>query len=81
VNRQEFCAAAGRIGIRRSTFCLDGGLPPEKYVLSEDPDGWSIYYSERGFRQGELGFTSEAEALDMLLIWLVKDPTTRERTT
>jgi len=58
VDRQEFAAAVDRVGISQSSFCLDGGLPSEQYVLSEDEAGWSIYYSERGFRQSEVGFPS-----------------------
>jgi hypothetical protein len=79
MNRRDLEAAAAREGIRRSTFCLEGGLPPERYVLSEGPNGWEVYYSERGERTGVVRFDTEDEACDHLLMRLVRDPTTRER--
>jgi hypothetical protein len=79
MNRRELEAAAAREGIRRSTFWLEGGLPPERYVLSGGPDGWEVYYSERGERTGVERFDTEDEACDHLFVQLFRDPTTRER--
>ncbi len=79
MNRAEFIAAADRERIRRSSYSLEGGLPPEKYVLSEEPGLWAVYYSERGERRDETVFDSEQEAIDQLFLWLVEDPTTRIR--
>jgi len=77
MNRQDLQSAADREGIRRSAYSLDGGLPSEKYVLAVREGGWSIYYSERGFRRDEIQFDTEDEACSLLLLWLVEDPTTR----
>jgi hypothetical protein len=79
VNRSELVAAAQREGIRSAAFSLDGGLPPERYVLSLEEGGWSVYYSERGLRREESHFDTEDEACSYLLLRLIEDPTTRER--
>jgi hypothetical protein len=78
MTRDEFVRAADREGIRRSSYSLEGGLPPEKYVLNEEDGRWAVYYSERGERRDQLILDSEEEAYDQLFLWLVEDPTTRE---
>lgn len=78
MNRKELSEAAAREGIRPSTFSVEGGLPPDKYVLSLEPGGWSVYYSERGKRIGEARFDTEDEACSELLLRLTRDPTTRK---
>jgi len=77
MNRAELRAAAQREGIRESSYSLDGGLPPEQYVLAIAEGGWIVYYSERGQRSGETFFDTEDEACSYLLLKLVGDPTTR----
>jgi hypothetical protein len=79
VDRTDLIKAAEREGIRSSTYSLDGGLPAEQYVLALEEGGWSVYYSERGKRTGEVHFDTEHEACDYLLMRLVSDPTTRKR--
>lgn len=79
MTRDELIRAADRERIRRSSYSLEGGLPPEKYVLAEEYGHWAIYYSERGERRDETIFDSEQEACDQLLLWLVEDRTTRVR--
>jgi len=77
VNRNELRLVAEREGIRSDAYSIDGGLPPERYVLSLEPGGWSVYYSERNRRVGETRFDTEDEACSYLLLRLVDDPTTR----
>jgi sugar/nucleoside kinase (ribokinase family) len=77
VNRSDLRNAADREGIRRDSYSLDGSLPAERYVLSIEHDGWSVYYSERGDRSSELRFDTEDEACSELFDRLVCDPTTR----
>ncbi len=48
-------------------------------VISLEDEGWSVYYSERGNRTGEVHFGTQHEACDYLLMLLVSDPTTRKR--
>lgn len=78
MNRADLRRLAAAEGIRDSAYSLDGGLPPEKYVLAIEDGGWSVYYSERGSRVGERLFETEDEACSDLLLRLVEDPTTRE---
>jgi hypothetical protein len=77
--RDELISAANREGIRRSSYSLEGGLPPEKYVLAEENGHWVVYYSERGERRDQLTFDNEQDACDQLFLWLVEDRTTRTR--
>jgi hypothetical protein len=77
VNRGELRRRADDEGIRPSAYSLEGGLPPEQYVLSLEEGGWCVYYSERGERTGEAWFDTEDEACSYLLLRLVEDPTTR----
>lgn len=55
-------------------YSLGGGLPNERYVLSQEPGGrWSVYYSERGQKSGEHIFDTEDAACRYLLNLLVSD--------
>jgi hypothetical protein len=77
MNRNALRAAAEREGIPESAYSLDGGLPPDRYVLAVVPGGWIVYYSERGERTGETVFETEDEVCSYLLLKLIGDPTTR----
>jgi hypothetical protein len=60
-------------------YSLTGGLPGDRYVLSEDGDAWSVYYSERGSRWDIKRFQTEDEACTYLLQTLLNDSTTRRK--
>ena len=79
MNRTELIRVAENLHIRADAYSLEGGLPPEQYVLSLELGGWSVYYSERGRRVGQVSFETEDEACDYLMMKLVDDPTTRKR--
>jgi len=79
MNRAELRSAADREQIRRGAYCLEGGLPPQQYVLSIENGGWCVYYSERGLKTEPEWFETEDEACDYLFQALVRDPTTRVR--
>lgn len=79
MDRTDLIRAADSEGIRPSAYSLEGGLPFEQYVLSLEEGDWSVYYSERGQRTGEVHFDTEHEACDYLLMRMVSDPTTRQR--
>lgn len=79
MNRAELRSAADREHIRRNAYCLEGGLPPEQYVLSIENGGWCVYYSERGLKTEPEWFETEDEACDHLFHALASDPTTRIR--
>src|SRR5205814_387629 len=75
MTRSGFENAVNREGISPRSFSLSGGLPPEQYVLSQDANGWSVYYSEHGRRTGLRVFATERAALDHLFEQLRTDPT------
>ncbi|MBL8024163.1 MAG: hypothetical protein JNK54_07790 [Elusimicrobia bacterium] len=61
--------------INPSSYSLNGGLPSETYVLSNEGGGnWSVYYSERGLRRNEKHFLLESDACQDLLRRLLSDP-------
>ena len=77
MNKKELKNILDKEGINPSAYCLDGGLPNEQYVLSDDNERWSVYYSERGIRSNMNNFSSEGEACNYILHLLLEDPTTR----
>jgi hypothetical protein len=77
VNRQSLKELLEREGIDPSSYSLEGGMPVEAYVLESGPSSWSVYYSERGLRTGEVTFASEDEACSRMFEMLLRDPTTR----
>lgn len=77
VNRDLLQKLLDKEGIDPSAYSLDGGSPFEAYVLEERAPSWTVYYSERGLRSGEVEFESEDEACSYLLELVLRDPTTR----
>jgi len=65
------------LGVSPSTYSLNGGLPSEKYCLSNESGKWFVYYSERGQRTGENSFANETDACKYFLGQIERDPTTR----
>ena len=59
-------------GIRPDACSLEGGMPNDAYCLDENGGEWSIYYSERGSRQGLKLFSSESAACAYFLDLLKK---------
>lgn len=66
------------LGISSNSYSLIGGLPNERYCLSNEYCNWFVYYSERGHRVGEKRFDDESKACEYLLEILKSDPTTRK---
>jgi hypothetical protein len=60
------------------SYYLDGGHPPESYVLEDRRGEWVVYYSERGLESGLRSFASEDLASRHLAHLLLADPTTRK---
>jgi hypothetical protein len=54
--------ALNKLNVNPDSYSLEGGLPSEKYCLSNEGINWSVYYSERGQRTGEKLFSSESQA-------------------
>ena len=49
----------------------------ETFCLVSEPDGWHVYYSERGHRNLETVFSSESAACDELLRLVTNDGAVR----
>ena len=52
---------ADRLSVPDSAYSI-GDDSNEAYCLIEEPDGWPVYYSERGRRNDERVFSSQADA-------------------
>ena len=50
----------------------------ETYCLVQEPDGWHVYYSERGNRNAEKVLASESEACEELARLVLTDRTVRD---
>jgi len=74
----ELKAALAKEGIANSAYSLHGGLPTEAYCLGRSPEGWEVYYSERGQKTRLRLFNDEHLACDFLFKQLLADATTRE---
>jgi len=77
MNIEDLKVRLKSLGVSPSAYSLRGGLPSEKYCLSNDSGLWQVYYSERGQRTGEKSFATESQACEHLLEQLENDPTTR----
>lgn len=78
MNRDELRCQMDEAKVNPNSYSLDGGLPSESYVLSNDGYGvWAVYYSERGHRSSEIKFDSESAACEELKRRLLTDPSTR----
>lgn len=51
----------------------------EDYTLLEGPDGWEVFYNERGTKNSLKVFATEDEACRAFLKQVLEDPTTRTR--
>ncbi|MEY9842475.1 hypothetical protein ABH941_007762 [Streptacidiphilus sp. EB103A] len=77
MNRTELRTILESEGFRPDAYSLNGGLPSETYCLSQQGNGWVVYYSERGIRSGLRPFRDEAEACAYFLEQLRHDPCAR----
>ena len=78
MNRRVLQQLLDREGFARRAYDLDGGHPPERYVLAPSGLGWAVYYSERGQENDRQEFVTEDAACEYLLELLRTDPTTKE---
>ncbi len=81
MNRHELEAKLKSEGVNPRTYAIghiDADVSyDERYCLEQNNLGWSVYYRERGNRNCERKFQSEAEACDYFLEEILQDPTTR----
>lgn len=67
MKKENLRSALIKMGISRTYYSLDGGLPNEKLCLDYENGKWIVYYSERGIRTGIHYFDNEDDACDYLL--------------
>jgi hypothetical protein len=65
-------------GFDLRAYSLRGGAPDECLVLNRLNGGWDVFYSERGQRNSQRWFKTEAEACEYLRARLIRDPTARK---
>ena len=78
MNKSELKLKLDKNDVDSDAYCLTGGHPSEKYILSQDGFKWAVYYSERGKRVEERRFDSEDEACCYILKIILEDLTTRK---
>jgi hypothetical protein len=64
--------------IRRDAYDFSGDFGSEAYVLRESPEGWEVYYSERGQKRSHREFSSEDEAGEFFRALIVNDVSARQ---
>ena len=80
MNKAELKAKLEQADVYPEAYSLEGGLPNERYVFSQETGGrWDVYYSERGQKSGLRSFDSESAACQFFLDHLLKDPTVRRK--
>ncbi|MGN8246137.1 hypothetical protein ACTHAM_003272 [Cellulomonas soli] len=72
----ELGAKFRRLNLPASAYSL-GRDANESYCLVVGPDGWHVYYSERGNRNSEEVLPSESEACRRLLERVLHDGSVR----
>ncbi len=80
MNKAELKTKLQGAGVRPQSYSLDGGLPNERYVLSQQSnDRWEVYYCERGGKSSFHSFDSESAACEFFLNQLLLDPTATQK--
>lgn len=77
MNRSELEAKLKSEKVSLWAYDLENVGKDETFCLEKTDSGWSVYYRERGNRNGEREFKSEAEACAYLLEEILRDPATR----
>lgn len=49
----------------------------ETFAMTHEPDGWHVFFSERGHRNDERVHNSESDACEDFFMWIAKYPTLR----
>ncbi|MDO8389177.1 MAG: TOBE domain-containing protein [Actinomycetota bacterium] len=74
MNRSELADILYREGIRPYSYSLNGGRQDDTHVIDRRPEGWVVYYSERGEESSHHHFATEDEACRHLLEILRSSP-------
>lgn len=73
LTRAALAEILDREGIPSDAYSLTGDRWTEEYVLDPRPEGWIVYYSERGLQSGLRVFDDENQACGYLLALLLKE--------
>jgi hypothetical protein len=73
MDRNELRDILDQADIRADVFDLDGRDCDECLRLERTPNGWIVYYAERGLRTNERTFPNEDEACRNILKRLIDD--------
>ncbi len=76
MNTSQLEKKINKLNIRHDAYSLNGGNPSQAYVLSQEAEFWSVYYSERGIKIDERKFKSEDEACRYFLDIISEDKIT-----
>ena len=71
--REELAERLDAIGVRADTYSLGGGHPSESFVVDLRPEGWVVYYSERGNETSPVTHQFEADACADLYARVTRD--------
>jgi hypothetical protein len=73
MNREELKCYLVDEGISPGAYDLFGENKDNVYCIEESPSGWLVYFRERGLRDWEHLFSSEAEACEFLFNEIQRD--------
>ena len=62
MNLEELKAAFEREEVPEDLYSLSGGLPNERFCITQAGGHWEVYYSERGIKSGCKRFGMEKDA-------------------
>ena len=65
MNRKSLKVKLDLLGVKRTQYCVDGGLNFDCIILFSNYNMWEVFYlDERGGRNDEKCFTTENEACE-----------------
>jgi len=80
MNRVTLDLVLRQFEVRPDSYDLSGAdIGDEAQVVTQEFDGWHVFYSERGLRTSERVFEKEDYACDEVLLRLARDPLTRAK--
>jgi hypothetical protein len=72
MTKRELIECLKKENVPTDAYCLEGGLPNDRYCVVKTNSGWEVYYSEMGKKYEAKGFASEEDAYDYLYVCLKK---------
>ena len=66
LTRERLAVVLDRLGVQPGSYSLFGAHSPDSVVIDHRPEGWVVFYTERGDESGLETFPTEAEACQAL---------------